>query len=63
MTAFSSPLSPLILLPVFDIVLELFVAVLNLSVIHVGAAFPDIAPFLDCGTFNRWSIPLDLLVF
>jgi len=60
---FSSTLSPLILLPVFDVLLELFVAVLDLSAVHVGTMFPNIVPFLDRGAFERWSVPLNLPVF
>ena len=62
MTTLLSPLLPLFILPTFDVLFKLFVAVLDLSLVQFGTAFSDIVPILGHGALDWWSIPLDLLV-
>lgn len=62
MATLLSPPLPLFILSNFDVLFELFVAVLDLPVVQFGTTFPDIVPILDHGAIDWWSIPLDFLV-
>jgi len=63
MATLLSPPLPLFILSNFDVLFELFVAVLDLSVAQFGSTLPDIVPILDYGALDWWSVPLDFLVF
>ena len=63
MATLSPPPLSLLVLPIFDVFFELFVAVSDLSFVHVGTGFCDTIPFPNREAFGWWSIPLDLLVF
>ena len=56
MATLLSPPFSLFILPIFDVLFELFVAVLDLSVAQFGSTLPDIVPILDYGALDRKSV-------